>query len=254
VVSVLVGIASFIAVSFIITLCCSIRRKRRFVAEARRVAERRARRAQERLGREEENDPENAPQEGDHQRNQNQANVYLTQEELDKFLPGGKFKAFKSQFAQQSTCSICLEDFKAEDTCRQLYCEHIFHDKCIEAWLARHSNCPNCKKDITKEAIEGFYAAKTELAPVAQTSALSSNGKPDEEEKKDVRHTHTEHDRMVENKEEEKQNFSEMINKFQDDLEQIANSNTTLSVRRLESREVNVRGSRNVGSTHRDVQ
>lgn len=35
-------------------------------------------------------------------------------------------------------CSICLEDFTGEASCRQLYCEHVYHGDCIDAWVIQH--------------------------------------------------------------------------------------------------------------------
>jgi len=43
-----------------------------------------------------------------------------------------------------------LEDFIPDAICRQIICEHIFHDTCIESWLTHHENCPNCKREINK--------------------------------------------------------------------------------------------------------
>jgi len=50
-----------------------------------------------------------------------------------------------------------LEDFNAETMCHQLYCKHIFHEKCIQGWLKDFNNCPNCKSDMTVDAILSFF-------------------------------------------------------------------------------------------------
>lgn len=36
-------------------------------------------------------------------------------------------------------CSVCLEDFSAETFCYQFYCNHIFHEACIQIWLEKRN-------------------------------------------------------------------------------------------------------------------
>lgn len=45
-------------------------------------------------------------------------------------------------------CSICLDDLKHGEKCRQLGCFHFFHQSCIDLWLLRQAECPNCKTAI----------------------------------------------------------------------------------------------------------
>jgi len=35
-------------------------------------------------------------------------------------------------------CSICLDEFRPETICHQLYCFHLFHEACIKSWLEKH--------------------------------------------------------------------------------------------------------------------
>ncbi|XP_058086700.1 RING-H2 finger protein ATL70-like [Magnolia sinica] len=45
-----------------------------------------------------------------------------------------------------SCCSICLADYKDTDMLRLLPdCNHIFHVKCVDAWLRLHPTCPVCR-------------------------------------------------------------------------------------------------------------
>lgn len=32
-------------------------------------------------------------------------------------------------------CPVCKEDYKADESVRQLPCEHLFHNDCIVPWL-----------------------------------------------------------------------------------------------------------------------
>lgn len=47
----------------------------------------------------------------------------------------------------QSRCPICLDGFESHVTIvRELYCGHIFHPECIDAFLSENSSlCPMCK-------------------------------------------------------------------------------------------------------------
>ncbi|PKI83386.1 hypothetical protein MVES1_002495 [Malassezia vespertilionis] len=43
-------------------------------------------------------------------------------------------------------CLVCLEDWEAEDDCRILSCQHVFHAECVDKWLEESSNsCPLCR-------------------------------------------------------------------------------------------------------------
>ncbi|KAJ1910599.1 hypothetical protein IWQ60_010569 [Tieghemiomyces parasiticus] len=45
-------------------------------------------------------------------------------------------------------CSICLEDFEADQSVRVLPCRHAFHMDCVDQWLTtKYSRCPLCKLD-----------------------------------------------------------------------------------------------------------
>ena len=42
-------------------------------------------------------------------------------------------------------CSICLEEFEANQTRKTLPCLHGFHEACIDKWLNTNGACPVCK-------------------------------------------------------------------------------------------------------------
>jgi len=70
-------------------------------------------------------------------RNQENATAFLKKEELDAYFPVKNFQEIKKSF-DQTSCSICLDEYNQQAVCRQLYCEHVFHTGCIEEWLAKH--------------------------------------------------------------------------------------------------------------------
>ncbi|KAJ9546157.1 hypothetical protein OSB04_025864 [Centaurea solstitialis] len=47
-------------------------------------------------------------------------------------------------------CSICLVEFKGDDTVSQLdKCQHVFHTCCIQRWLHEdHFTCPLCRSNL----------------------------------------------------------------------------------------------------------
>lgn len=76
--------------------------------------------------------------------------LQLTPELINEFSKKIKFGDSQSAF-EQSTCAICLDDFKPTDLCRELYpCRHIFHLDCVDKWLLKSSKCPTCNGCLSK--------------------------------------------------------------------------------------------------------
>ncbi|XP_016470846.1 uncharacterized protein LOC107793076 [Nicotiana tabacum] len=42
-------------------------------------------------------------------------------------------------------CSICQEEYEAEDEMGKLDCGHFYHIRCIKQWLMQKNSCPVCK-------------------------------------------------------------------------------------------------------------
>jgi len=102
----------------------------------------------------------------------------MSPEEIDYYFPKKAFSQLKTPFPQ-TTCSICLDDFKPENECHQLYCFHIFHKNCIGEWLAKHESCPDCRKPITREAIRKIIMAEKKRM-IWQEYALLSRQSPNQ--------------------------------------------------------------------------
>lgn len=62
----------------------------------------------------------------------------------------------------QTNCPICLEEFEDNVTqVRQLYCDHIYHQECIDPYLKTRSNrCPLCKQGTLPQ---GYIPADLKL-------------------------------------------------------------------------------------------
>ena len=43
-------------------------------------------------------------------------------------------------------CAICQDDIKETDSIRRLeFCDHEFHENCIDRWLLNNASCPLCR-------------------------------------------------------------------------------------------------------------
>jgi len=75
------------------------------------------------------------------------------QNQIDR-LPTIKYK----KNTAQTTCCICMEEFKEGDGVKILPCFHMFHEKEIVEWLQENDSCPICKTDFrqpsTREVID----------------------------------------------------------------------------------------------------
>ena len=68
--------------------------------------------------------------------------LVMKEEEIEKI---GIIKYIEK--SDKENCSICLEDFKNNEECRELKCKHLYHVNCIDNWLLRHSyKCPCCRE------------------------------------------------------------------------------------------------------------
>uniref|UniRef100_A0A5B6ZLD9 Putative NEP1-interacting protein-like 1 n=1 Tax=Davidia involucrata TaxID=16924 RepID=A0A5B6ZLD9_DAVIN len=73
----------------------------------------------------------------------------LSQDSMKK-LPTQIFHSSEAMGpCHESSCTICLEDFKNGVFIRILpSCRHTFHLHCIDEWLTRHGSCPICREDV----------------------------------------------------------------------------------------------------------
>ena len=50
-----------------------------------------------------------------------------------------------SDIDENSSCSICLEDFNSPTEILFLDCKHIYHSPCILEWITKDPSCPLCR-------------------------------------------------------------------------------------------------------------
>ncbi|GAB5357830.1 hypothetical protein AAMO2058_000408200 [Amorphochlora amoebiformis] len=51
-------------------------------------------------------------------------------------------------------CAVCREDFREDDECTVMACDHAFHKACLSPWLALHNTCPKCRYPLMTDDAE----------------------------------------------------------------------------------------------------
>uniref|UniRef100_A0A0E0DUG9 RING-type E3 ubiquitin transferase n=1 Tax=Oryza meridionalis TaxID=40149 RepID=A0A0E0DUG9_9ORYZ len=77
----------------------------------------------------------------------------LHDDEITRSLRMVKYSAFNPKhFATEveRSCSICQEEFEANEETGRLICGHSYHVQCIKQWLSRKNTCPVCKTAVSK--------------------------------------------------------------------------------------------------------
>lgn len=65
-------------------------------------------------------------------------------------IPTMKFEKAKQKTNEldKIECCICLQPFNDGEDLRLLYCFHRYHKHCVDEWLKKKSQCPNCNFNI----------------------------------------------------------------------------------------------------------
>ncbi|KAG6538126.1 uncharacterized RING finger protein P32A8.03c-like [Zingiber officinale] len=50
-----------------------------------------------------------------------------------------------TKMGEDSSCSICLDDFEVMTQALAMPCGHSFHEGCLKEWLRRKNSCPLCR-------------------------------------------------------------------------------------------------------------
>jgi len=63
-------------------------------------------------------------------------------------LPTLVFHSDDAAVPSNTSCAVCLSEYKEGDVLRDLPCGHQFHRRCADQWLARSKRCPLCMRAI----------------------------------------------------------------------------------------------------------
>lgn len=64
-------------------------------------------------------------------------------------------------------CAVCLGVLDEGQTARQLPgCAHVFHQQCVDAWLASNASCPVCRRRTGPQAEEEAAAAPVDVSRI----------------------------------------------------------------------------------------
>ena len=85
---------------------------------------------------------------------------------LDNSTKSSSFSSSSNDIEEALICQICLETYKIGDKVaipkqEQVSCNHVFHQRCISAWLKINNTCPCCrvphidKKEIGQLGVDG---------------------------------------------------------------------------------------------------
>ncbi|KAL6848614.1 hypothetical protein ACP4OV_021197 [Aristida adscensionis] len=77
----------------------------------------------------------------------------LREDEIVRSVKMVKYSAFNhNHFSTEMDrkCSICQEEFEANEETGKLSCGHNYHVHCIKQWLSRKNACPVCKTAVSK--------------------------------------------------------------------------------------------------------
>ncbi|CAD8059993.1 unnamed protein product [Paramecium sonneborni] len=102
-------------------------------------------------------------------------------QELAILIPSIEYSAILKKHPQIrnfNECAICLDNFRQEQLVRVTYCQHVFHYKCLDAWMKKNLNCPICRSAQDRQTIklqeklQTAISQNTEFNPEATSQKL----------------------------------------------------------------------------------
>ena len=91
-----------------------------------------------------------------------------------------RMRRYKGTRERDTTCVICVEDYRIGERVKELPCRHIFHPLCIDEWLNNHSSlCPLCKVNLRTAVAEDRLSDSGDDASSiggSRTTLTSSSG------------------------------------------------------------------------------
>jgi hypothetical protein len=77
----------------------------------------------------------------------------------------------ESESESENDCPICMETLNSN--LKELACQHVFHESCIDRWLESHNTCPVCRTELFDVGLvdhQNYYFSigRIRLCPVIQ--------------------------------------------------------------------------------------
>lgn len=78
-------------------------------------------------------------------------NTGLSEDQLSLCLTKTIYCSSSLEDQVESSCTICLEEYKDKDNIGMLKCLHTYHVSCINDWLRMKNSCPICKSPALED-------------------------------------------------------------------------------------------------------
>ncbi|KAJ3679912.1 hypothetical protein LUZ60_016190 [Juncus effusus] len=73
----------------------------------------------------------------------------INRDKISHEISSAKPKKCSQQFEDDVKCCVCLSRLEKDDTIRKLPCSHVFHQDCVNRWLAVcQKTCPLCRVSV----------------------------------------------------------------------------------------------------------
>jgi E3 ubiquitin-protein ligase DOA10 len=74
--------------------------------------------------------------------------VATSTQALEKLSSMRHQAAADQQLCDEAACTVCQQDYAAEDEIVSLPCKHWFHRSCVFQWLQTSKQCPMCMREV----------------------------------------------------------------------------------------------------------
>ncbi|KAG1327950.1 RING-H2 finger protein ATL78 [Cocos nucifera] len=100
----------------------------------------------------------------------------ISRKEALRALPTQVYSTGLELPLSESDCAICLSEFSPGERVRVLpNCNHWFHVRCIDRWLASRSSCPMCRQGLFGSRQVIFGCREVALTGPTQSAVLPMN-------------------------------------------------------------------------------
>lgn len=81
----------------------------------------------------------------------------------------------------QIDCSVCKDEYKAEEEVIELPCKHLYHPDCVLPWLKVRNTCPTCRYELPEKKKEQKNETEAPQETVHEQTDYQNDGGPNHE-------------------------------------------------------------------------